>query len=211
MAVIDHQRKLAYLHIPKSGGNAVSHWLMDHIDRPTVVMEGRNDLAGTIDKHSPVTAFTRWMHTAGLRWNDYTSFAVIRNPFTRPLSVFTELRRNSTYTLKTGGQAWWDAFKALPNVSAFVTSGLYDPQGPINMTKTQRWYVSDGDGNVIVDHLFDFTEFATAIPELTGLPGPIPLVHKGDYRFRPLSKQARAIVVDKYWTDFDLYEDMRPR
>lgn len=211
MAVIDHDRMFAYLHIPKSGGNAVSHWLMDHVPRPTVVMEGRNDLAGEVDKHSPVTAFTQWMHRNGKRWTDYTSFAVLRNPFTRPISVFTELHRNSTYTAATAGPEWWKAFKALPGVNAFVTSGMYDPHGPVNMMRTQRWFVSDGDGNVIITHLIDFTDFAEKIPEITGLPGPIPVVHKGQYQFRPLSTEARRIVVDKYATDFDLYEGLRAR
>lgn len=211
MAVIDHSSRLAYLHIPKSGGTAVSHWMIQHLARPTVVMEGRNDLEELIDKHAPAREFAQWMHRTDRRWLDYVSFAVLRNPFVRPISVFTELRRNASYTRATAGEDWWRAFEALPDVNAFVTSGLYDPDGPINMMRTQRWYVSDGDHNIMITYLIDFTDFATRIPEITGLPGPIPVMHKGQYRFRPLSIEARRQIVNRYATDFDLYEGLKAR
>ena len=207
MGVFSGPDRFVFIHIPKNGGNAVATWAQDKAKKPIVVMEHRNDLLGIMDKHSNAVQWRSWFKATDKEWDDFLSFAVIRDPLTRPQSVMTEIRRNRPWAQVAAGDDWWNEFSKLESVEDFILSGLYAPNGPLHITHTQHWFVSDDKG-IIVRRLIRLEVLSKAIPKMLGLPGPVPVVHKGQYQPCTLSKEAQLEVCRLYYDDFGLYGEM---
>lgn len=209
--IISENDKWAYIHIPKHGGHAVARWVHPHLREGDMqIMENVDwlrfpvDLPG-IEKHSPAFHLKRWMDETGRDWDAYTSFAVLRDPLTRPQSVFTEIHRNSPWARSVAGEKWWDKFSRLDGPDEFVLSGLYDPDGPLYITHRQTWFVEEPfTRKRLVKRLFLMSNFAVEIPRLLGLPGPIPMNHKGQYVPQALSERAQDVIYNEFAGDFAL-------
>lgn len=207
MGVFSGRHHYLFVHIPKGGGNAVAKWLAERSEQCTVVMEHRNDLGGIMDKHSNAVQWRSWMKATGKRWDDYLTFAVIRDPIGRAQSVLTEIRRNRPWAQVHAGDEWWAEIEKVKDVDQFILSGLYHPDGPLHITHTQTWFVSDEKGR-IVKRLIRLGRLSDEIPEMLHFPGPIPVVHKGDYQPRTLSKAAELELCRLYYEDFGLYGEL---
>jgi len=212
MAILSDSRKWMFVHIPKNGGAAI-HAFVDsfHVPETHVIMENefidRDVFPGEsgIEKHSPASRFVAWMQTTGRVWDDYTSFAVIRDPVTRSQSVYRELLYNRDWASRAVSDEWWAEIEALDNVNEFITSGLYDPDGPLSITWTQRRFVTVDD-DIVVRHLFTLEEMSYAVPRLLGLSGTVARFHVGNYVPAVFSTEALDILHERYADDFDLYE-----
>jgi hypothetical protein len=226
VAVISLSGNWIYIHIPKNGGAAAASYLRFHVGVGHVVMEDGfppEELASFgIEKHAPADRIAAWVRSIGRRWEQFTSFATIRDPLTRPESVFWEIRHS--WPLWQGrvtngwdidspeGREWWNRFKVLRDVNEFVESGLYDPDGPFYMTFRQRWYLTPGcqvhrDAQPLTTHLVPMDRASTEIPAMIGNPGEmLPWAHAGGYERTPLSGESRRLIAEKYPLDIELYE-----
>lgn len=199
MAFISDERRWAFVHVPKNGGNAVFAYLNGFALKEDIRVMDHLQHGLPLHQHSTATEIARWMSDTGRHWSSYRSFAVVRDPFTRPQSVFTELHRNWTWAKRVGGDEWWERFIALSGPSEFVTSGMFDPDGPNYITHPQVEFIED------VEYVFTLRDMRHKIPALLGLPGTIPLVHKGQYSPDPLSPDARRYVERHFAEDIKVF------
>jgi hypothetical protein len=207
MGVFSGKHHFLFIHIPKGGGNAVAKWISDRSVQATVVMEHRNDLGGIMDKHSNAVQWRSWMRATNRTWEDHLSFAIIREPVGRVQSVMTEVRRNRPWAQVAAGDDWWAEFEKVKTPDEFILSGLFHPDGPLHITHTQTWFVSD-QGGVIVRRLIRLDKMSTEVPRILDIEGPIPVVHKGDYRPSALSREAELELCRLYYDDFGLYGEL---
>ena len=141
--IID-QEKLIFVHIAKTGGNAVSLALGQSIEHPT--------------KHH--TAAQLRVAAGGAKWNADFKFGFVRNPWDRLVS-------------------WWSmidqlrpAFDAGASLNSFQTmvlrntrdftdfvrleASVVDTDGTKSVQRSQKEYLSDTSGNLIVDFVGRF-------------------------------------------------------
>lgn len=94
----------AFVHIPRTGGTSLRHMLHKHLDTETKGM-------GAVfpDKRGHLPA---WKHAERPDWEDTYSFAVVRNPFDRAVSLWS-------YCRKAGGAQLWGE-----NFADWVRAGM---------------------------------------------------------------------------------------
>jgi len=80
--IVSHRHKLIFTHIPKNAGTSIRQWFTDNVP----------DAESETGKHqTPHHVHTR-------HWDDYTYFAVVRNPYDRLLSQYHfHLERYNAY------------------------------------------------------------------------------------------------------------------
>lgn len=210
MTYISDARKWAFVHIPKSGSNAVYAYLNHHRTVGDIAVMDHLDHGLPLHQHSYASEIIEWMGQTGRDWEEYSFFAVVRDPLTRPQSAWIELHRNWTWAKRLGGDQWWKDFVALQSVEEFVISGMYDPEGPNYMTHQQMRFVTSPDGDQVC-RVVDLEAMATTLPRILSLPGTVPLVHKGAYHHEPLSSEATEVIHRRYEPDFDLHALARKR
>jgi hypothetical protein len=110
--LISPKHKLAFIHIPKTGGKSIREALRN--DDPDAHHVGKWHIAATTAKEM-------------VDWDDYKSFAVVRNPWERVVSAYTF------------------AAKDRMDLEAFLNS-----QWPDYLQPQMHWLV-DHEGNVIVN------------------------------------------------------------
>jgi hypothetical protein len=214
MAVVSDSRKWMFVHVPKNGGLAVHDFLKPHLLAAGnhIVMESG---AGAvfdgygIEKHAKAGKLLGWMSGTGREWDEYKSFAVIREPTLRAQSVYLEcksqtkgMRERDAYWSRPG-RGWWQRFDETNNVNDFILSGLYDPVGPFSITHTQHSFVSL-DGDIIVKHLFPLNRMAADIPALLGLNGVVPIRHRRKYEKAGLNTEALLWMQRHFAIDYEL-------
>jgi hypothetical protein len=216
LGIISDFHKWMFVHIPKNAGLSTYLFLVGHLAQgDIVIMEGVVDPCVisenvVLEKHSPARRYRAWMSETGRDWDEYLSFAVIRDPLTRPQSVYGEIkRRERHWARQEAGEEWWASFAQTSGVDDFITRGLYSPDGPLMITGKQWDFVAQ-DGDQIVKHLLPFDGFAEMLPGLLGLSGHIG-VHANRAGYVPveLSDEAKAYLHEHYADDFTLYDSVR--
>jgi hypothetical protein len=205
VAIVSDERKWVFIHIPKSAGTSISHFLWSFLGPADFAIEAYPDSSAFpvcygIEKHAKAARYVDWMDGTGRDWNLFTSFAVIRDPMSRPRAVFREIHRQlpamkanvKAVAVSSGSlwpwwgcgvsdqsrpvsaaSAWIDGFERLSGVDEFILSGMYDPGGPLTITHSQRSFISSEKGAILVKHLFLMDEVSRGVPLLLGLPGII--------------------------------------
>lgn len=152
--MICHHRKLTFIHVPKNAGNAIAKWLGE--------------------AHSPDhRPWFEYAEESPKLWEEYTSFAIIRNPWDRLVSLYR----------------WWSKYQSKAYHLWRITSfpeliedcELGFPYGnsferPRNHWRQQAYLISRR-GELRVDRLLRFEQLAEDWEAFMG-PDPLPVVNR---------------------------------
>tara|TARA_B110000285_G_C15111441_1_gene611350 strand:+ start:953 stop:1750 length:798 start_codon:yes stop_codon:yes gene_type:complete len=169
MIFINHQRKIIFIHIPKTGGTYIGEilvkyynfedlsWCLKHgrpdhdeicediVYRCSLKRRHFNKTMGIIEYCKTSDFLNEKMNMTPQKWKEYYKFAIVRNPVARFISGLREMKR---FEIKRN-PSW-----KLPNLELYLTRGKYvnDVEyGHIFMTQKQN--LSDEYGNIFVNGL----------------------------------------------------------
>lgn len=216
MTIINNTHKFIFVHIPKNAGTTVNEVLARYT--------GWNDLELGGTDYGEVLAAIYWprfrigKHTRarGIRrtvgeavWQDYFTFAFVRNPYARTFSVYRFLKRWRNWD----GSEVMDKFNSFED---FLGSEFFQrDEGPDAIFLPQHIWLEGEDNQIIVDYTGKVEEIGTAFRHLgsrVGIAfeeGQIPVMNdSGDpAEFRTAySERAIAIVRERYNRDFQLFD-----
>lgn len=182
--IISYKHGFVFVHIHKTAGESISAALAPQLGRGDLRIEGdpgtalrrrmmkRYRAAGELNKHSPATMIRS--HIGASTWHRMVSFAVVRDPARRALSLYTYLQavrdrvassraRRIWYSTPLGRSSnpdLWAGMRALRETSDFSEfirhpDALADPgfQKQVSM-------VRDGDGRCIVSRIIRLENLA---------------------------------------------------
>jgi hypothetical protein len=154
MTIVNTTHRFIYVHIPKTAGTSVKHFMAQYTRYCDIEVGGSNDAEliafyymkrFKLAKHS----FAREIRTAIGRsdFADFFKFSFVRNPFARTASTFNFLK----YTWKAwSNAAVMDEFSTLEE---FVTSPFFKTPGPDRILLPQMRWLMGGKEQKCVDYI----------------------------------------------------------
>ena len=80
--LVSHENKYIFIHIPKTGGTALSESLIPFMQPSDICVPGDGErIHEYLHYHTPARYAIRAFAELGWNWNEYTSVVIIRNPF----------------------------------------------------------------------------------------------------------------------------------
>lgn len=137
------------------------------------------------------------------RWNEMFSFALIRHPYAKVASHYR-------YRVKTNQTGLNDRHL---NLNDWVLAAYGDKDeryydNPLMFAPCFDW-ISDEDGNIIVDHISKLENIENDWPFIAqscGYEGSLPKANStrpNDDRVEALDARSKAIILDHFQTDFE--------
>lgn len=189
MAIINHEQKWVFIHIPKTAGTSITN-----------VIKGRKIL----DTHAHASEVVKYIDD---NWSDYFFFSFVRHPFDRLISFykFQCMRRDLDWTFEYW---YWQRFKA-PLGAEYNQTPPGQRVVP-NVRKPQVWWLTDEIyGHWLVDRigyfetLHDYLQvFSSSIVAHTNLPH-----HQKTPSQNPRSHYMTERIAEQIYNDF--IEDFR--
>jgi len=100
---LSDQTFLTFLHIPKTGGSSVQHWLFD-------LFEKNNELISQIESYNMHFDLRSLQKESGWSGNLGTTFTTVRNPYIRYMSLWNAEKSNSKRFDGVGFEDWWNSW-----------------------------------------------------------------------------------------------------
>ncbi|QDU36901.1 Sulfotransferase family protein [Maioricimonas rarisocia] len=200
--VISHRYRFIFVHIPKTAGTSCALALKQGL--PWWERRQRQTRRGSKHKslldglellEQPTGLFRHGVRDA----DSYFSFAVVRNPWDRMVSLYHYLKRTEKYA-----EICPDTFEAfLDDIDAQVS---WTQQ--LRSLRTQRSYLADADGRMICDRIARFETLAQdfeAITQRLGIDARLPHVNRSnhDAYVRYYTPRSRECVARWYRQDID--------
>ena len=93
------EKKIIFIHIPKTGGNSISHLLKNYSDEKFIKHRPYSDLQNTFEIRSEITkdkhqTLEDYYNILGNKLYDFQIFTVVREPLDRILSLYYKLDLN---------------------------------------------------------------------------------------------------------------------
>lgn len=197
--VIDHERKVIFVHIQKTGGTSITA----HFGLPAALPE----------KH--FTALELRELYGRPQWDTCFTFSVVRNPWDRLVSWWAMIDARRADWLR-GAQL--NAFQTyvlqrtttFEDFLAHCGDLVRDSDGAKSIHRNQIDYLVDEAGTLMVDHVCRFERLAEdfkQVTERTGITGPLPVINasrRSDYR-RYYTDGTRALVAELYARDIAFF------
>jgi hypothetical protein len=165
--LIDRERKVAFVHVPKAAGTSVTEWLLKTSADPgqVTVLKGWVTSGGNkMDvMHGNWESLSTMLLTLGLgdsKEDRPWTFAIVRHPYERICSAFHEMSNN-------GG--WASQWGRMPfaNVNAFVAHLAAHPKeihhNKFIHIRPNHWFTHTEDGKAAVDSIFQYDRLHEAI------------------------------------------------
>jgi hypothetical protein len=221
--IISHHRQFVFVHIHKTAGESITASLLPVLTPEDLVLVGRqsatvNDV--TVTKHSPARDVRDMLQTD--TWDRYFTFAFVRHPIERTLSLYRYMSERSrppniTVAQRLGlrptpayrDRSDWPgvrAYRETHSISEFIRHPLLDDTKSM---KPQCASLCDEKGNLLVDYVGRFErlnhDFAF-VEQRLGFP-PLPLKRTNGSRQRrsddyELSLEDRAYLTTRFEEDF---------
>jgi hypothetical protein len=199
--MIDHSRRLIFVHIQKTGGNAICTALGQPVNPP--------------EKHFTAVQLRRLYGEEV--WNAYFKFSIVRNPWDRLVSWWSMIEANRKH-LEAGRRL--NAFQryVLQNANDFTdfvsncTEIINDNDGAKNIYQNQLDYLTDGKGDLLVDFVGRFDrlpgDFRSVLERASAADIPLPHVNKSVHTSYRLyyTDITRQMVEDRYARDIDFFQ-----
>jgi hypothetical protein len=173
--IVSDAHRIVFIHIPKCAGTTVRRQLeaLDDTGRRFANHDGQHPVLGAIDTaHIPLAVLRQHYPVEYAKVKEYASFALVRNPFERFPSSFTQ-------HLKVCGKG---PIKSLPEsqIRLEVERVIRFLQGPAGTGEglpreyihfqRQRDFVFD-DGQQVVQHIYDTSRVEALVEHVFSLAG----------------------------------------
>lgn len=206
--LISESKKFFFVHIQKTAGRSFEAVLKDNI--PDL-----KSLPGTHDHAS-------WVKDElGDSWDEYYKVAFVRNPWDRLVSWYAMIqgKGNTTWYKRMTGLGKYNKIRqyVLDNANSFeefiykCTDTIEDTDGKKSFWYNQLDYISDADGNVMVDYIGRFENLAedtSTVFKQLGIEGA-SLPHKNSSEHRNYrtyyNDQTRDLVAERYARDIEFF------
>lgn len=208
--MISHRHRTIFVHVPKCGGQSVEQAFLDDLgltwaDRAPLVL-GRNPARGIGPPrlaHLSARDYTAHHFVSPEIWEGYFTFALVRDPAARAVSLFNHLA--PTRGLGTFIEDWLPAQFAL--APAYARPGHGNP-GKYHFTRPQADFLT-GPSGLLVDAVYRLEEIETRWPEIArraGLAAPLPHRNASENGAAPadLTDAHRAAIARLYAADYAL-------
>ncbi len=202
--IISHSRKFVFVHVNKCGGTSMVKALVPYLDLERDIVLGGEGFEKQSQKY--MKEYGIYKHSSAIKirkflgekvWDDYYTFAFVRNPWDKILSTYF-------WFLKThwGEKGKGGAIRRLPDFTAYVRSKFLDE-------KSCSWFVYDKE-KCIVDDIFRFEEMQKSFKNVCmniGIPpANLPFLNatremrKESYSTY-YTAETRSIIEEKYAMD----------
>jgi hypothetical protein len=187
--MISRRHRTIFVHIPKCAGQSVEMaFLADHgltwETRAPLLLRPNPDPALGPPRLAHLTAsdYVARGHVTADEFREFYTFAIVRNPWTRAVSLYRHLAPDSGFADFVGG---------------FLTGQLADPAADqFWFVRPQVDFVTEG-GALIVDDILRFetlgADFERVIAR-SGLGSPLPHANRSGARTRPDIERRRSAV-----------------
>jgi hypothetical protein len=190
--MIDHERKIILIHIPKCAGSSVEQLIVGKdwwfIDPPT--------------KH--LTAQQMRQHYGENVWNTYYKIVVIRNPWTRLISSYLWHKNCSSHIFKEYGCETFDAYVRKICVEPYLPDKIFHGGSIME-------YIADATGKIMVDYICrseTIEQDLAFIRHKYNITGPLGSRNRQEYD-HDLSKwytpELQQIVAKRYEDDIRIF------
>lgn len=213
--LISHERRFVFIHVAKAAGTSIEHALGPFADRQPegrlarkLVMLGPLARLPFVRRHVSfgIHATARQVRACigAARWDDYYTFAIVRNPYSRLLSRYK-------YLLARKQHRQHAAVARLAGFADYVRWEIGRGRPRLH----QHFDLCDGAGRILVDHVGHFERLPEAFAEITrrlGVSATLPHLNATtheDYRgyyddaTRRLAAQLCARDLELFGYDFD--------
>jgi hypothetical protein len=226
-----HSEKRIFVHISKTAGMYVTHAHRQRAATGDVFLSGPDvEIVGRPLRTRTVNAYRRAArrfrlpllvkHASAVQirsampraWSTYTSFAVVRDPVARALSMYRYAR---TAKGRPRSDELGRAFRIARETRSFdefCVSGSLERCAHLPFFMPQANYVMDPDGTLLVDLLLSVDELDRQLTERLGLPGTglrSKVNASPASSWEPVTDEARAVIQRLYARDVDLLETSR--
>jgi len=155
--IISNRYNFIYIHIPKTGGSSINHSLKNYHDEKAGSLYYKKKYS-----HQTVLDLERIF---GKNYDQYYSFAFVRNPWDRLVSWYMYLREHMADRLRFYFENMFPDFKAylkfLEKYTQFFDANEYEfYDAPYNIPFPQSQFISGGDGNIHVDYIGRFEKLS---------------------------------------------------
>lgn len=194
--IISHQRRSVFVHVPKTGGRSISEFLQ--VDWPDaqgkklrIPVEAEADIRDLAKRNPQLIWNAVHLPASELRlrlpdWDKYKSFAFVRNPWDRVVSLYAHF----------GGGLHFTDFVLSP------------PRDVLTYIKPQVYYLTDSNGKILVSFVGRFErleqDFAFINPSLRVLKRMNVSRRDADYRHYH-NRETRACIADRYHADITTF------
>lgn len=210
--MISHRHRAIFVHIPKCGGQSVEQAFLDDLglswSQRAPLLLGRNPSKGMGPPrlaHLSAADYTRHHFVTDEMWSRYFTFAVVRGPVARAVSMFNHLR--PVENLQTFIHDWLPAeFARAP---AYRTPG-HDNPGKYHFVRPQSDFITGADDRILVDRIVRLEDLATAWPEIQShatLASALPHRNASEPYATPrdLTRHDLDRIAALYARDFDMF------
>lgn len=201
--MISHRHRTVFVHIPKCGGQSVEQAFLDDLGlawgQRAPLMLGRNPSKAVGPPrlaHLSARDYTRHHYVTEDMWSAYFTFAVVRDPVARAVSMFNHLRPVSS--LSAFVQDWLPAqFARAPD----------DRDAKFHFVRPQVDFLMDETGDLMPDRIFKLETLEQDWPKLqsaANLKATLPHRNKSVDGAKPgeLKKDDHQRIASLYARDF---------
>jgi hypothetical protein len=200
------EKSLNFIHIPKTGGSAIEHYIVRHIHdfigEQTKFDEVRHYIEKFLPRDSLYYHNTRYHVMAKRDGCDEfkNSFCVLRDPFEIRKSAFYWLCENRRYKKDFNTYICSGDFKKFPKDNREKISSF---------GRTQCDYIMDDSGKIIVKKIFLYEKFNECLDYIDlvfekKISRPPRQINKSKGKSITMSRESECIIEEYFSDDFDL-------
>ena len=205
--MLDLNRKLIFIHIPRTGGTSIEHNLGVKVDIESLYgifpYKGKDKALQHLDCNEIIDNIGEKLY------NSYYKFSVVRHPYFRLLSEFywrPKLQQTKLPNLKRG----YNFLNFLRQVKEIVARKEYDRFIYYDHLKPQVYFVMR-DGKLMVDKIIDFDDIDNQykfIRNKYGISEGLDKLHSSNYltgKKSILTEKCKNLIYEIYYRDFEMF------
>lgn len=183
--VIDHQNKLIFVHIYKTGGNTI---------RQAFDMNGRVEELGGVHCNAADGRQALLNARREKIWNEYTKFTVVRNPYDWNYSLYMYIKMSKGHNLHRAIQRM-----NFLQFLHYLTDTLFDMQRPFTSNKYSTQYdFLHLNGECLVDYILHTEDLKQGVDKMcTGIGIKAPEIKIINKNVHVKDRQTRSWLGDK--------------
>lgn len=211
--MISHHHRTVFVHIPKCGGQSVETAFLTDLgldwETRAPLLLRRNDtprLGPPLLAHLTAREYIAFRYLPETMFEEYFTFAVVRDPYARAISLFNYMRFSGDLAAFVG--------TFLPRQFEFAEGYAIDGHrynGKYHFVRPQADYVMGRDGQVMVDEVIRLEDIGAGFDMIrtrSGLQADLPHVNSSTSRkarVADLDDPSRAIIRRLYSADFETF------